>query len=345
MHRVLARQLKKLGITEGPPDAEQWAALLERVDCAYVEADQDRYTLERSLDLSSAEMKKRFAELRTAQEKLVEASRKAGMADVATSVLHNVGNVLNSVNVSSGVVGDLLKGSSRAGLGKVLGLLAAQSQPGKFIDEDPKGKKVLTYLGAIDRALVEEREKMLQELESLTKAVDHIKVVVSTQLSVARGDRRGQMIEPVVLDEVAATASSMVDACGRAGMQIVRDCEAVVVHTDRHKLLEIVGNLLTNARDAVAARGDGTITVRTRRPANDAVAIDVSDDGIGIAPETLTRIFNHGFTTKPSGHGFGLHASACAALELGGTLTATSEGLGHGATFTLTLPLKQKRAA
>jgi hypothetical protein len=132
MHRVLSRQMRHLGIGEEAPTAEQWARFLERVDHTYSEADRDRYTLERALDLSSAEMRKRFSELRDAQGQLVLASRKAGMADVATSVLHNIGNVLNSVNVSANLVAQLVKGSARSGLGKSLALLAAQPKPGQF---------------------------------------------------------------------------------------------------------------------------------------------------------------------------------------------------------------------
>jgi signal transduction histidine kinase len=68
----------------------------------------------------------------------------------------------------------------------------------------------------------------------------------------------------------------------------------------------------------------------------------VSDNGVGIASENLTRIFNHGFTTRKDGHGFGLHSGALAAREMGGALWAQSDGPGKGATFTLELPLSAK---
>ncbi len=337
MHRVLERQLRKLGIGDDPPNAEQWKALLQRIDTVYTAADQDRYTLERSLDLSSNEMKKRFAELRTAQAKLVEASRKAGMADVATSVLHNIGNVLNSVNVSSQIITALVKASASTRLTKTLELLTSKPEPGKFIDEDPRGKKVLPYLEGVDRTLKAERERTLAEMESLTKAIEHIKATVTMQLALARDGTNRKLIEGVALDELARSAVTMLDT--GSGVRFVCECEAIVLQTDRHKLLGIMTNLLANARDAVRARGDGAITIKTRREGDDTVALDVTDDGIGISADTLERIFNHGFTTKPNGHGFGLHASACAAMELGGTLTARSEGLGLGSTFTITLPL------
>jgi len=342
MHGVLARQLRKLAIGDGPPDAEQWRRFLERVDCAYAAADQDRYTLERALELSSAEMRKRFAELREAQGKLVQASRKAGMADVATSVLHNVGNVLNSVNVSANIVGGLLKASARTGLGKSLALLSAQAAPGKFIDEDPRGKKLIPYLTAVDRSLGEERDAMLRETESLARNIEHIKCIVGQQLAGARGDTRGaKIVERVTLEELFDDAADVLQSTLATGqhVKLVREPGAVAIATDRHKVFQIVMNLLANARDAVAARpGAGCVTLRALRLPDQRVAIEVEDDGIGIPEDTLARIFSHGFTTKNDGHGFGLHSSACAAGELGGSLAARSGGFARGATFTLLLP-------
>ncbi|HEX5747505.1 MAG TPA: ATP-binding protein [Archangium sp.] len=80
------------------------------------------------------------------------------------------------------------------------------------------------------------------------------------------------------------------------------------------------------------------LTVKLERTTSGLVRIQVHDNGMGIAPEMLTRIFQYGFTTREEGHGFGLHSSALAAQELGGSLTVHSEGPGHGATFTLELP-------
>jgi two-component system NtrC family sensor kinase len=342
MHRVLERQIRKLGIGGNPPTAEQWALLLERIDRAYTDADQDRYTMERALDLSSAEMRKRFTELRAAQEQLLLASRKAGMADVATSVLHNVGNVLNSVNVSANVVAETVKTSARSGLGKSLALLKSQSQPGKFIDDDPRGRKLIPYLAAVDQALGDEQEAMLRETESLAKHIEHIKSIVSQQLAAARGDVRGaKIVEQVAVSELLDDAVSVLKSTltsPPARITFVREGEPLSIGTDRHKVFQIVMNLLTNARDAIGARtGAGTITLRTLRLTGGQFAIEVEDDGIGIAEDTLTRIFSHGFTTKDDGHGFGLHSSACAASELAGSLVARSQGIGCGATFRLLL--------
>lgn len=340
MHRILERQLKRLGIVDGPPDAKQWAALLERIDKSYVAADQDRYTVERALDLSSTEMRERFAELRAAQRQLVEASRKAGMADVATTVLHNVGNVLNSVNVSASVAARLASSKTAEGLTKSVALLQSQPQPGKFLDEDPKAKKLLPFLAAVDRKLAEERAGVVSELEALTKHLEHIKTIVSQQLAIARGEHRNESVaERVNLAELVEDAIAVVRTSLLPNQDVVfvTDFESLSVQTDRHKVFQIVMNLLTNARDAVEGRS-GIVQVTTCRGPDGQAAIVVSDNGVGVAPEIAGQIFNHGFTTKQKGHGFGLHSCACAATEIGGALILASDGTGKGATFTLTIP-------
>ncbi|MFO0614644.1 MAG: ATP-binding protein [Polyangiaceae bacterium] len=342
MHSLLERQLRKLGIDAAPPDADQWARFLARVDVVYTDADRDRYTLERALDLSSGEMRKRFTELRDAQKQLIAASRKAGMADVATSVLHNIGNVLNSVNTSATLVADLARSSSRAGLGKCLALLDAQARPGAFIDEDPKGKRLIPYLHALDKTFHEESESMLREVQSLAKSIEHIKQIVTQQLAMAKGDAASRnVIQRVDLSELFQDVVTVLGSTlpPSPPIQVVRELQTTAIETDHHKVFQIVLNLMTNARDALASQpGGGTITLSARPLPEDKVAIEVRDDGAGIAKENIERIFGHGFTTKSDGHGFGLHSSACAAIELGGVLRATSDGVGCGATFTLTLP-------
>jgi signal transduction histidine kinase len=122
----------------------------------------------------------------------------------------------------------------------------------------------------------------------------------------------------------------------------VHEEELPPVVTDRHKVLQILLNLMRNAKDAVQASGNPHphITVRIRRVDQELIAISVSDNGIGIPPANLVRIFSHGFTTKKDGHGFGLHSGALAAKELGGSLTADSTGTDAGATFTLQIPMQ-----
>jgi signal transduction histidine kinase len=110
--------------------------------------------------------------------------------------------------------------------------------------------------------------------------------------------------------------------------------------TDKHKTLMILVNLVSNAKYAMdgVPPAERILTVKLERNATGQVRIEVHDNGMGIAPEMLTRIFQYGFTTREEGHGFGLHSSALAAQEMGGALTVHSDGPGRGATFTLELP-------
>ena len=105
-------------------------------------------------------------------------------------------------------------------------------------------------------------------------------------------------------------------------------------------------NLVRNAKYACddSGRSDKVITLRIE-PAAQGVRISVIDNGIGIPAENMGQLFRHGFTTRESGHGFGLHSGAIAAQELGGSLYAESAGTGLGAAFILELPTSPPPAA
>lgn len=289
-------------------------------------------------------------ELKEAQEKLEDthkrlshASRMAGMAEVATDILHNVGNVLNSVNVSCSMVMGRLQESPAANLARIPQLL--KEQTGKldaFLTTDPKGKKIPDYLGALAKVIEEQRTFALGELEQLRQHIDHIKQVVAMQQNYARVAGLEEQVAAVDLieDSLRLNASAMI----RHRVELVRDLETVPpLVVDKHKVLQILVNLVSNAKYAVSAspREDKLVTVRVRRTSPERLQIQVADNGVGIAPENLTRVFAHGFTTRPDGHGFGLHSGAIAAKELGGALTVQSDGPGHGATFTLELPFQR----
>jgi C4-dicarboxylate-specific signal transduction histidine kinase len=122
---------------------------------------------------------------------------------------------------------------------------------------------------------------------------------------------------------------------------LMRDFQArPIVTVERHKVLQILVNIIRNAKFACdeSGRSDKRMTVRITQD-DRHVRIAVIDNGVGIPQENLTRIFAHGFTTRKTGHGFGLHSGALAAKELGGELLAQSDGPGKGATFTLEFPV------
>ena len=290
------------------------------------------------------ERKHAESEKESTQQKLVELSRRAGMAEVATNVLHNVGNVLNSVNVSATLVADKLRHLQLSDLVAVTELMRERAGDlGTFITSDAKGKLLPHFLRELGSHLVHEQGAVLQELESLTTNIGHIKDIVNTQQSYAR---ISGVVEEVRLAEMVETALRFNSAAmERHKVRVVREFDQdPCVLVDKHKVLQILVNLISNAKYAVesVAPEDRRLTVRigTSPDRADFVQIAVIDNGVGIPRENLIRIFAHGFTTKKDGHGFGLHGSALAAKEMGGALTAQSEGPSRGAIFTLELPLK-----
>jgi two-component system sensor kinase FixL len=279
---------------------------------------------------------------------LLETTRKAGRAEIATGVLHNVGNTLNSVNVSATLVAEQLHGSRVQGLLRATELMKAHTVDlGDFLTRDERGRLLPEYLLSVSRHLAEEHATMRVELQSLTKNVDHIRSVVAMQQEHARFvGAVEEVLLPELLDDALRLHPTSLE---RLDIQVRREYAPVPpLRVDRHKLLQILVNLLSNARHALTESPgpDKQLTLRVTSQPEARLRIDVADTGMGIGPEHLPRIFSLGFTTKKDGHGFGLHASAIAARELGGSLTCTSPGPGHGATFTIDLPLtpEQDRA-
>ena len=293
------------------------------------------------------ELAEREQRLRDTQAQLVEASRQAGRSDVATAVLHNVGNVLNSVNVSASLVNDIVGRWKTAGLVKVAGLITDHRDDlGRFFRDDHRGQRLPEYFTQLQEVLERDKTAALTELRSLMRNLDHIKIVVSSQQSHVKPGGAPETFEVHQLLEDALKLSPV--SRERDAIEVVRQFDALPpVKLDRHKALQILVNLLANARDAVMSKATGArqIAVRVRRGAAADFEVAIEDNGCGIAAADLDKIFQLGFTTKPDGHGLGLHYSACAALELHGKLTARSPGLGSGASFVLVLPFEPAAAA
>jgi DNA-binding LacI/PurR family transcriptional regulator/signal transduction histidine kinase len=285
------------------------------------------------------------AELKKIQAKLIETSREAGMSEVATGILHNVGNVLNSVNVSTTLIADQIRQSKIVNVARVSELLRAHEEDlATFLSGDPKGKMISPYLTGLAETLALERTTITAELAHLQKNVNHIKDIVAMQQSYARtsGVAESIVVTDLVEDALRINAGSLL----RHDINVVRDYQARPnISLEKHKVLQVLVNLVRNAEYACDESGrlDKEITLRTT-VTECGVSIAVIDNGIGIPQENLTRIFAHGFTTRKDGHGFGLHSGALAAREMGGTLTGHSAGPGKGASFILELPYKPEAA-
>ncbi len=287
------------------------------------------------------ERKRAEAETELLNKQLVTVSRQAGMSEVATSVLHNVGNVLNSVNISCSVISDLVRKSRISSVTKTAGLLQEhENDLAAFLTTHPNGSKLPEFLGRLATRLTEEQSLILTEIHLLDQNIEHIKDIISVQQNYARnigGVRETLSLEALVEDALRMNKAALV----RHGIKVIRKFEEQPpIQIEKHNVLQILVNLIRNAKHALV---DGDCRQRVMTigisGGDGKISVCVSDNGIGIDAENLTRIFAHGFTTKKDGHGFGLHSGVLAAQNMGGSLVVHSDGPGKGAAFTLELPI------
>lgn len=266
---------------------------------------------------------------------LASAAHVAGKAQVATDVLHNVGNVLTSLDGSVHMIAERIEASRLPMVRRALAALP------EVPAGDQRGAQVREYLLLLLEQLDEEHAENVANVRLLVRHLEHIKSVIARQQAYAHST---PLVEPVHVAEVIADAVQMSDASlARHGVAVSVEVNvAEVVVLDRHMLIEILTNLIVNSRQALEAStaADKRIVVRADRNGDGNLQIDVIDNGVGIEPDHVQRLFTYGFSTKRGGHGFGLAGSLLTARAMGGTLRASSEGPGHGATFTLELPLR-----
>lgn len=308
--------------------------------------DQEKQDYIIAIARDITERKRAEVKLKTAQEKLLETAREVGMAEVATGVLHNVGNVLNSVGVTAESIQKRVRNSKISYLSDVVGLFEEHaSELGAFMTNEERGKKIPAFLANLSKELIEEQERCLEALEALTKHVQHVGDII--QLQQSHSKTKG-LIEPTSIAElVDDTLQINAETITRNSVEVKRDIANLpTLLLDRHKVLQILTNLISNAIYAlsISNRDDKILKICVKETKNGHLRIDVCDNGIGIPKENLTRIFEHGFTTKKKGHGFGLHSTALSANELNGSIIAHSDGPGKGAVFTVELPFKTQEA-
>jgi PAS domain S-box-containing protein len=278
------------------------------------------------------------ARIEALRHELMQASHRAGMAEIATGVLHNVGNVLNSVNVAAEALARELESSRLHLLGRAMAMLEEnEDRLAEFLTEDPKGRKFPALLGKLGQELEAEQGRLHTELSRLREHVGLMRSIVEAQQSLAK---LGDMAEPTRPDELVRQTLTMfhLDLESRViELQLELDDLGTVV-LDKQAALQVLANLIRNAIEALEVV-EHRRELAIRLHADDQkIHFDVADNGCGIGPENLERLFQHGFSTKPNGHGFGLHTSAIAARTMNGTLEAHSDGLGRGARVRLTLP-------
>lgn len=302
----------------------------------YVALTQANLKLEQEIE----ERKKLEYKNNELHNQLVLAARQAGMADIATNVLHNIGNVLNSANISSTMISQYITHSKVSDLEKITLLLQEnQDHIGQYLTEDKQGKHLIQYIELLTEHWKKDYKNLITEANLLKHNIDHIKNIITQQQ--ALGSAIG-FYEATSIPEVIEHSISL-NNTNQKSIDILREYEPLKeVIIDKVKLMQIIVNLIKNSIDSLYESDiqEKQIIVRTFEKNESSFMIQVIDNGLGIKAEHMAKIFTHGFTTKRTGHGFGLHASAVSAQEMGGSLTVSSQGPKAGATFNLLLPYK-----
>jgi two-component system, NtrC family, sensor kinase len=298
--------------------------------------------LERKVRDRTEQLEAALRQLRATQTQLTDLAHSAGMAEIATGVLHNVGNVLNSVNISAALVCDRLRNSRLEDLQRAMARLSShRHELATFLAADGRAIKLVDYLTTINSKLDSERDELLRELELLNDKVEHIKSVIAAQQNYARRVTYREEIAPekLVSDVLAMHGPSL----SKHHIEVRTEFRKVPrVLLEKNKLVQVLDNLVKNALESMRDSQSPvrTLTIALWSLSEERIRISVHDTGSGIEPEHLKQIFNYGFTTKRAGNGFGLHSSALAISELGGTIKVASPGPGRGATFTIEFPMR-----
>ncbi len=311
----------------------------------YASVQQAEEELRRSHDELEQRVEERARELRRAQAELLDTARRAGKAEIAADVLHNAGNILNSVNTSAGIVGSRLRQFRVSKLARTAELLQAhQSDLGEFLVKDPAGRQLPEYLTVLAEAMQKDLALTLGELDSMMASVEYLNEVVRTQQAYVGVSEAAEWLHPEELLEDSLRMNT--PALEPLGVRIIKEYAALpALLLQRNRVVQILANLISNAASAVreSGRAEKWIRLKIETRGEQFLRIAVGDNGVGIAPESMEKLFRPGFTTRKDGHGFGLHGSILTAKALGGSILAESEGPGKGALFTLELPLVTQR--
>ncbi|MEH6347095.1 MAG: ATP-binding protein [Bermanella sp.] len=269
-------------------------------------------------------------------QRLVSASRKVGVAEVATSILHNVGNILNSVHISTNLISDTLQNSRIKGINKLADIMSNKKE---FFNDKDKVEMIPEYLNSLAARIDQEREITMKEVTLLNNNINHIEEIISSQQQFAS---TSSSYEWATLSDLVEDAININrDIIDQYNFNLIKEFEDIKdVNIEKFKIMQILVNLITNAKDAIlqSKNKNPTIILRIRSINESSIELTVQDNGIGISEDINKKIFSYGFTTKKTGHGFGLHSCALTAKEMGGKLIMHSAGHKLGAKFVLIIP-------
>ncbi len=306
-------------------------------------AEENMKAAKEKAEESQAKLEKLNLQLEVTYKKLMETAHSAGMAEVAANILHNVENALNSINVSAAIVTEKITNSEIGNLAKLAELLSKHNTDiDQFLKNDPQGKHILTYLSEVSRHLTQQQAETIEKLQTVMKNVEHIKDIVQMQQLYTGIEQQQDCVSLPELIENAIEVNSA--GLERHNIEVVREyCDIGNILIDKQRALQIFVNLIDNAEYALSKSDiePKLLKIRTAGNGGTKIRIEVTDNGIGMEPAEIDRIFEQGYTTKPVGHGMGLYSCLTAARDMQGTLTVKSPGRNQGTTFILELPLKK----
>ncbi|HSM69429.1 MAG TPA: HAMP domain-containing sensor histidine kinase, partial [Xanthomonadales bacterium] len=212
-----------------------------------------------------------------------------------------------------------------------------------FFSDNPKGRQLVGYLAKLSGTLLAEQADIVDELTFLDKNIEQVKEIVSMQQAYTMVAGASDLVDIRQLVEDSLRMEQR--GLNRHGVRVIREFEPLPPFiVDKYKVMQILVNLLENAIHACSkvAVEDRRLTLRISGN-EDWVDMEVIDTGSGLDPEHQAQLFNFGFTGREGGHGYGLYSGLLAAQEMGGNLSVHSDGLGHGASFTLSLPARVRQ--
>jgi len=276
--------------------------------------------------------------LKRTQELLTESARRSGMSEVAANTLHNVGNLLNSINVSVDEISDLNRQIPASLLDRVVAMISDhQSDLAAYLTEDPRGRQIPEALQLIAETLGRSSQDLESESAELRRTVESLRSALSDQERHIHREEIAQIVDlGACIEEALRIQMPLLTS---RDVSLTKDWpKTVQVNLPKSKLVNVLVNLINNAADAMADSDVRTLTIAVRDREGGSLSLSVADTGCGIPPSNMKQLFKPGFSTKKKSSSFGLHYCANVMHEMGGEIQAHSEGEGRGAVFTLNLP-------
>lgn len=305
--------------------------------------EEMRKKIRRYVDNLERLVEERTSQLRTVQQELLDKAHKAGMADVATETLHNVGNILNSITTSMHLLQQAFTRCPTADLSRALTIIREHGDDiPSFLNTSQKAEMLIRYLLKLDTLFGKYQIESIEHLDRLSLKVQMIADVIAAQQAFTMNSQytRTADVHKLIEDALTMQSGSFEKyriTCKRVYGQLPE------IQLQPNKFIHVIINILKNAEEAMFADTgrERIITIRTSATES-FVQVEIKDTGHGVTKKEMEQIFTYGYTTKPDGHGFGLHSCANYITEMKGQIWAESEGHNTGTTLFIKLPIHFK---